>query len=116
MLVGGTGIMNVMYMTVQARAKEIGVRKAVGATTGQILVQFLQESALLALAGGVVGCALGAGMAWLSCTWAELPVELPLYSFVLALAFSLLIGIGFGVSPARKAASVMPVHAFRENL
>ncbi|MDD3243816.1 MAG: ABC transporter permease, partial [Eubacteriales bacterium] len=68
LLVGGTGIMNVMYMTVQTRTREIGIRKAIGATNRQITLQFLQESAILAAVGGLIGCGLGSFMAYLSCT------------------------------------------------
>lgn len=112
LLVGGTGIMNVMFMSVQARTREIGIRKAIGATDRQIVIQFLQESVLLALAGGALGMGLGVFFSYLSCRMAELPFLLPWYAFAIALGFSFAIGVGFGVAPAVKAAAILPVQAF----
>jgi len=118
LVVGGVGIMNVMYVAVTERTMEIGLRKAVGATASNILRQFLIEAILLTLVGGVIGCALGALVAFLisvvanalGFSWHFL---IPLKAFIVALSFSGFFGIVFGVTPARAAAKLDPIEALR---
>jgi len=119
LLVGGIGIMNIMLVSVAERTREIGLRKAVGATDGNILLQFLLEAMLLTLLGGAVGVALGAlisysaGIAVRSFTTLDWTFSLPLDSIFLALAFSVVIGLVFGIYPARKASRKSPMEALR---
>jgi putative ABC transport system permease protein len=118
LVVGGVGIMNVMYVAVTERTMEIGLRKAVGATSKNILQQFLIESILLTILGGIIGCALGSIMAYLislaanafGLTWS---FSIPLRAFIVALSFSAFFGIVFGVTPARAAAKLDPIEALR---
>src|SRR5207245_5944063 len=113
LLVGGIGIMNIMLVSVTERTREIGVRKALGATQTNILLQFLIEAVVLCMFGGLVGVALGAGGAiglrdvfhW---TTAVSPG-----SVLLAFAFAALVGIVFGVWPARRASALVPIEAVR---
>ncbi len=111
LLVGGIGIMNIMYVTVTERIKEIGIRRAVGATQTDILAQFLIESVILSLLGGLTGLLL----AFLATVAVQslFPAYIDLQSVVLALGVSSGIGIIFGVLPARKAASLSPIEAIR---
>jgi len=113
LLVGGIGIMNIMLVTVAERFREIGIRKAMGARRGDILLQFLLESVVLALIGGGVGVLL----AWLAATIAAraigIPVALTVSSVIEALAFSAVVGAIFGVLPALRAAALTPVEALR---
>ncbi len=118
LVVGGVGIMNVMYVAVTERTMEIGLRKAVGATSANILRQFLIESILLTLLGGLVGCILGASLAYLISLAAKAfgvswEFSIPLRAFVVALSFSAFFGIVFGVTPARTAAKLDPIEALR---
>ena len=111
LLVGGIGVTNVMLVTVTERTREIGIRKALGATRGAILGQFLAEAATLTLLGGVLGV-IGAviGSQWqINGTQ---PVILG-YSIPLALGVSVAIGVFFGVYPAARAASMRPIQALR---
>ncbi|KKW43722.1 MAG: ABC transporter, membrane protein [Parcubacteria group bacterium GW2011_GWB1_57_6] len=120
LIVGGIGIMNIMLVAVTERTREIGLRKAVGATNGDILQQFLIESVLLTFAGGIIGIALGAGVVGLayfvlttffpSIGWV---FAFPLSSVVLGLAVSGIAGIAFGLYPARQAARKNPIDALR---
>jgi len=118
LVVGGVGIMNVMYVAVTERTMEIGLRKAVGATASNILRQFLIEAILLTLLGGIVGCLIGSGLAYLislganafGLNWHFL---IPFRAFVVALSFSAFFGIVFGVTPARSAAKLDPIEALR---
>jgi putative ABC transport system permease protein len=114
LVVGGIGIMNIMLISVSERTREIGIRKAIGARRGDILAQFLTESATISLAGGVVGLAIGAGGGALV-HWAvpSLPVSISLWSVAMAVGFSLAVGIFFGVYPARRAAALDPIEALR---
>ena len=116
LVVGGVGITNIMYVIVSERTKEIGLRKAVGAKYSDIMWQFLTESILITIAGGVVGIILGTGAsllvslgaAYYGWNWG---FTVPLKSFVVALGFSLFFGVAFGLYPARKAAKLEPVEA-----
>lgn len=111
LLVGGIGIMNIMLVSVTERTREIGLRKAVGATGRDILLQFLIESIILSLVGGAMGIALGAaGSAALR---AFVETQVTLWSVVLASGFSAGIGIAFGVAPAIRAARLDPIVALR---
>ncbi len=118
LVVGGVGIMNVMYVAVTERTMEIGLRKAVGASSSNILRQFLIESILLTVVGGVIGCVLGTGFSFLISVIANSmglswTFAVPLKAFVVALSFSAFFGIIFGVTPARAAAKLDPIEALR---
>ncbi len=111
LIVGGIGIMNIMLVTVTERTREIGLRKAVGATPKNILIQFLLESALLSSLGGVIGIILGgAGAFMLNHVF---PAKPTLGSIIIAFLTSFVVGIVFGVIPARKAAKLSPIEAIR---
>ena len=120
LIVGGIGIMNIMLVSVTERTKEIGLRKAVGATEGDILKQFLIESVILTLVGGIIGIAAGAVVVALvyliaatffsSLGWA---FAFPISSVILAILVSATAGIGFGIYPARQAARKNPIDALR---
>lgn len=113
LLVGGIGIMNIMLVSVRERTREIGVRMAVGARRSDILLQFLFESVVVSLAGGALGVALGYGAATALASLGQWTTIVPVYAMVLALGVSALIGIAFGVGPARSAARLDPVEALR---
>jgi putative ABC transport system permease protein len=111
LLVGGIGVMNIMLVTVTERTREIGIRKAIGARRGDILAQFLTESVLLSVFGGVVGAAVGLIGSRFKIVGVQPAVEL--YSVVLALAVGIGVGLFFGIYPANKAASLRPIEALR---
>lgn len=111
LLVGGVGIMNIMYATVTERTKEIGIRRAVGARKNDILAQFLAESLVLSAMGGVVGLLLAATIVLVVRIW--FPVALNLLAVFIAFGVSSLIGVFFGVFPAKKAADLSPIDAIR---
>ena len=118
LVVGGVGIMNIMYVVVTERTAEIGLKKALGATESDILNEFLIEAILVTLAGGVVGIIFGAGLGWLIAIVAESQhlawvFSVPVYAIVLAFSVSAAIGIFFGVFPARDAAKLDPIEALR---
>jgi putative ABC transport system permease protein len=113
LLVGGIGIMNIMLVSVTERTREIGVRKALGATRFNILTQFLLEAVVLCLLGGFLGILLGSGIArWMSSSF-NWNTQIAPDSIALAFGFSALIGILFGVWPARRAAKLDPIQALR---
>ena len=113
LLVGGIGVMNIMLITVTERTREIGVRKALGATQSDIRVQFIVEAMLVCLIGGIIGVILGgaigliASSAVLEMTWP------PLSAVLFSLLFSLATGVFFGAYPASKAAKMQPIDALR---
>ncbi len=109
LLVGGIGIMNIMLVSVSERTREIGIRKAVGARTYDIMSQFVIEAVMLSVSGGVVGIALGAAGAWGLKTW--VPTEMTAWSVATAFFFSAGVGVFFGVYPAWKAANLDPIVA-----
>lgn len=111
LLVGGIGIMNIMYVTVTERIKEIGIRRALGARTSDILLQFLVESVALSALGGLMGL----GLAYLIVFFIQkfFPAYIDLNSVILALGVSSVIGVVFGVFPAKKAADLSPIDAIR---
>ncbi len=111
--VGGIGIMNIMLVSVTERTREIGIRKALGATEGNIRSQFLIESALLSIAGGLLGVLLGGGIALIAAKISGWAIRPGLESVVLAVGVSASIGIFFGYWPARKAARLHPIEALR---
>jgi putative ABC transport system permease protein len=113
LIVGGIGIMNIMLVSVTERTREIGVRKALGATRFNILFQFLIEAVVLCLLGGLIGILLGGGVAtWLSNAF-QWNTQISSSSIVLAFGFSALVGVLFGVWPARRAARLDPISALR---
>jgi putative ABC transport system permease protein len=114
LLVGAIGILTIMWIVVQERVAEIGLAKAIGATRGQILLWYLFESAITALVGGVAGLALGVGGAWLLSSTVPGINSLTSPLIVLeAIVMALVVGVGAGVAPALKAASMDPVEALR---
>lgn len=113
LLVGGIGIMNIMLVSVTERTREIGIRKALGATKINILFQFLIEAVVLCLLGGAIGIAVGAGGATVFTRLLGWNTEVGTSSVIMAFAFSALVGIVFGVYPARRAASLDPITALR---
>ena len=113
LLVGGIGILAVMLIAIRERTNEIGLRRAVGATRKDIMIQFVLEAVMLSLGGGILGVALGAAGALgvrLVTSWTT-SISLP--SILLALGFSLLVGLFFGVYPARRASRLDPTEALR---
>jgi putative ABC transport system permease protein len=113
LLVGGIGVMNIMLVSVTERTREIGIRKALGARYIDLLTQFLIEAVVLSLIGGLIGIALGAGGSTLIGKAMSMSTKLSLPAVVTAFVFSGLIGIVFGVFPARKAAKLEPIEALR---
>lgn len=111
LFVGGIGIMNIMYATVTERTKEIGIRRAIGATEKDILMQFLTESVVLSLLGGIAGLFLSAIIIWIIRFF--FPASLNLVAVLVAVFVSSGIGILFGVFPARRAAKLSPIEAIR---
>ncbi len=116
LLVGGIGIMNIMLVSVSERTREIGLRKAVGATPVAVLLQFLLEAVTLCLVGGLIGVAIGKGLAF---GMSRIPgakldqADVPLWAVMMAFAFSALVGVAFGMFPAIKAARLDPIEALR---
>lgn len=113
LMVGGVGVVAIMMISVTERTREIGVRKALGATRREILWQFLVEAMTVTVIGGVIGMALGGGGAFLLSVLTPVPASVPLWSIVAALLVSAVTGIGFGLYPANKAARLDPVDALR---
>jgi putative ABC transport system permease protein len=113
LLVGGIGIMNIMLVSVAERTREIGIRLAIGALANQVLTQFLVEAVVLCLLGGLIGIALGLGLAWFGASALQVPFNVNTGIVVLAFCFSGLIGLFFGFFPARRAAQLDPIEALR---
>ncbi|WP_458413245.1 ABC transporter permease [Schinkia sp. CFF1] len=113
LVVGGIGIMNIMLVSVTERTREIGIRKAIGATQGDILQQFLIESIILCLFGGVLGILFGVGAAQLLSKVTDLTITFTIKPMIYAFLSSLFVGVIFGVYPARKAAKLKPIDALR---
>lgn len=118
LVVGGVGIMNIMYVVVTERTAEIGLKKALGATGANILSEFLVESVLVTVLGGIIGIILGAFLSWIVAILAKSfgllwTFTVPFYAIVIAVGVSGIIGISFGVLPARSAAKLDPVEAMR---
>ena len=117
LLVGGIGVMNIMLVSVTERTREIGIRKALGARTGSIMMQFLAESAIITCIGGVIGIILGLLGAYGICCLPMLGItpDLSVGTIILATLFSSGVGIFFGIYPAKKAAKLSPIEALRRN-
>ena len=118
LIVGGVGIMNIMYVAVTERTAEIGLRKAVGATYADIMMQFLVESVFITVLGGIFGVIIGIIFSWLIAFGAgyaglDWKFTIPIEAYVVALSFSTFFGIAFGLYPARKAARMDPIEALR---
>ncbi len=113
LMVGGIGIMNIMLVSVTERTREIGLRKAVGATQVDILSQFLIEAVVVSVAGGLCGVALGAAISMMLSSVAGWTTSVSLQSVLISVLFSLAVGVGFGLWPARKAAALHPIDALR---
>jgi putative ABC transport system permease protein len=113
LLVGGIGIMNVLLATISERTREIGIRRAVGATREDIIAQFLAESILLTMAGGIVGILAGFVCSWAIARFAGWSVAVTLSGIVVPLFTSVLVGVCAGSYPAFKAAGMDPVRALR---
>ena len=113
LLVGGIGIMNIMLVSVTERTREIGIRKALGATRGNILLQFLVEAVVLCIAGGAVGVAIGSGASAILRRSFGWQTSMSPSAVALAFAFAAVVGIVFGVWPARRAAVLDPIVALR---
>jgi len=114
LLVGGVGVVGIMLISVTERTREIGVRKALGATPTEILWQFLVEAGVLTLLGGGLGLAIGSGMAWVVARATPVPAVVPLWAVVVSLAMAAVTGMVFGLAPAARAARMDPVVALRQ--
>lgn len=113
LLVGGIGIMNIMLVSVTERTREIGIRKALGARTKDVMIQFLTESAIISAVGGIIGTGLGIGVVVLGGSLLGVGVIINPNIVLLAVAFSAVVGIFFGLYPASKAAKADPINALR---
>ncbi len=111
LLVGGIGVMNIMLVTVTERTREIGIRKAIGAGRGDILVQFVAEAVLLSIVGGLVGVAIGLIGSRFRIVGVQPVVEA--WSVILAFGVAVFVGLFFGIYPANRAASLRPIDALR---
>ena len=113
LIVGGIGIMNIMYVSVTERIREIGLRMSVGARGIDILSQFLIEAVLISITGGLIGVVLGCGASYLIKVIAQWPVYIQPWSVLLSFAVCTVTGIFFGWYPAKKAADLDPIEAIR---
>jgi putative ABC transport system permease protein len=117
LLVGGIGVMNIMLVSVTERTREIGIRKAIGATTTDIMMQFMTESVIMTLIGGVIGILSGLGLsygiAFAIRNIASIIPVLSIQAILIAVVFSSSVGLFFGIYPARKAAGLDPIDALR---
>jgi putative ABC transport system permease protein len=114
LIVGGIGIMNIMLSSVMERIREIGLRQAIGATRKDIIVQFLAESTLISVSGGMVGILLGVGLSFTITAIFEIKTIVSLFSVIIAFGVSVLVGISFGYLPAKQASDQDPVESLRQ--
>jgi ABC-type antimicrobial peptide transport system permease subunit len=115
LLVGGIGIMNIMFVSVSERTKEIGLRKAIGANNVDILFQFMIESIFVCCVGGFIGIIFGSGISFIISKLADWDTVIMPSSITIAFGFSVFIGLVFGVWPARKASLLNPIDALRHD-
>ena len=113
LIVGGIGIMNIMYVSVTERTREIGLRMSVGARGTDILNQFLIEAILLSVTGGLIGVMLGVGASFSIKTFAHWPIAIQAWTIVMSFAVCTFTGVFFGWYPAQKAARLDPIEAIR---
>ncbi|MBD5241300.1 MAG: FtsX-like permease family protein [Barnesiella sp.] len=113
LLVGGIGIMNIMYVSVTERTREIGLRMSIGARGRDILAQFLIEAVIISVSGGIIGVLLGSIASWIVNVVIHWPVTIQIYSVVLSFAVCTVTGVFFGWYPAKKAANLDPIEAIR---
>jgi putative ABC transport system permease protein len=113
LLVGGIGIMNIMLVSVTERTREIGIRKAVGATSHNILIQFLIEALVIALLGGLIGILLGSGIAMAMAKILQWNVSIEPGPIILSVVVSASVGVFFGINPAMRASKLNPIDALR---
>ena len=113
LIVGGIGIMNIMLLSVTERTREIGIRRAVGARSREVMLQFLMEAVILSLGGGLLGIALGAGASTMIAHMVRWSTELSWIAILMSFTISAAIGIVFGYYPAKQASQVVPMTALR---
>lgn len=113
LLVGGIGVMNIMLVSVTERTREIGLKKALGARKTRILAQFLTEASVLTTIGGILGVLIGIGLSEVIANIAEVPVSISTPAIIVSVAFSMVVGIVFGLIPSIKAANLNPIDALR---
>ncbi|MBM6997561.1 ABC transporter permease [Paenibacillus sp. DXFW5] len=113
LLVGGIGVMNIMLVSVTERTREIGIRKAIGATPGTIMLQFMIEAVILSFFGGTLGALLGLLAAWVFALISGWPFVVSVWAILLAFGFSAAVGIFFGLYPANKASKLHPIESLR---
>jgi macrolide transport system ATP-binding/permease protein len=113
LFVGGIGIMNIMLVAVKERTKEIGLRKAIGARSSDIMAQFLIEAVVMTMLGGIIGILLGSGIAYIISLVANWKTSVSMSSILLSVGFSIVVGISFGMWPAYQAAKLKPIEALR---
>lgn len=113
LVVGGIGIMNIMLATVMERTREIGIRRAIGARKADIMSQFVTEAVAISITGGIIGVVLGISLSLSVSLFTDVKTVIPLYSVVVAFAFSVIVGISFGYLPAKNAANLKPIESIR---
>jgi putative ABC transport system permease protein len=113
LLVGGIGVMNIMLVSITERTREIGTRKALGAKNSSIRLQFIIESVILCLVGGILGIILGFALGAIASNILGYSASVPVMSVIVSVGFSMIIGVFFGYYPANKAAKMNPIEALR---